>query len=151
MRPGYALLWVIVTVGIVAALAAAAAPTLAAAADRQRAVRTAEHLRAMSAAFIEFGDDVGAYPGNISQLTNQISTSSKNSCRAVMTATQVDKWDDDAPFVPFYTPPQGSWTDLGRIRDSIPARSDPPARTPIYAEIPGVSSADAALLARVVD
>ncbi|HEY9229971.1 MAG TPA: hypothetical protein VIP11_25190 [Gemmatimonadaceae bacterium] len=150
-RPAYAMVWVIMTIAVVAALIAAAAPTIAVVHERARAARTADQLRSIAEAVDAFGTKVGNYPGNISELTNPLSTSDKNSCRGAMTSTNVAQWVEDAPYVSFYTAVGGNWTELGRIRDSIPVRPNPANHTPIYAEIPGVSSADAAMLDNVVD
>lgn len=149
-RSGYALVWVIVMTAIIAALVAAVAPSLVVVNQRSRAIRTATVLRAISDAYLTFGLEVGNFPGSISMLTNAITTSSQNSCGSAMTATNVSTWPTGAPYTPFYTPATGLWTDLGRIRDSIPART-PPGSAPVFAEIPGVSAADAAMFALVVD
>jgi type II secretory pathway pseudopilin PulG len=142
--------WVIVMTAVIAALVAAVAPSLVVANQRSRATRTAMALRAISDAYLSFGLQVGNFPGSISMLTNMISTSSRNSCRGVMTTTNVSAWPASAPYTTFYTPATGLWTDLGRLRDSIPARTSP-GTTAVYAEIPAVSAADAAMFDLVVD
>jgi type II secretory pathway pseudopilin PulG len=149
-RSGYALVWVIVLTAIIAALAAAVAPSLVVVNERSRAVRTAKVLKAISDAYLEFGVDVGNFPGELSMLSNAITTSGRNSCRSAMTAANVAGWATKAPYTAFYTPTSGLWTDIGRLRDSIPARTAPGA-TPVFAEIPGVSAADAAIFDLVVD
>jgi type II secretory pathway pseudopilin PulG len=149
-RSGYALVWVIVMTAVIAALVAAVAPSLAIVDQRSRAMRTAASLKAISNAYIVFGPLVGNFPGNISMLTNAITTGHRNTCRNTMTATNVSVWPTSAPYSAFYTPATGLWTDLGRLRDSIPARTAP-GSTPIFAEIPGVTAADAAMFDLVVD
>jgi type II secretory pathway pseudopilin PulG len=150
-RSGYALVWVIITTAIIAALIAAVAPTLVVVDQRARAVRTAAALKAIANGYLVFGPLVQNYPGNISMLTNAITTGNRNTCRNAMTATNVAIWPVNAPYATQYMPASGLWTELGRVRDSIPARTNPPGTTPIYAEIPGVSAADAAMFDLVVD
>jgi len=149
--PGYALVWVILAVAIVAALVATAMPTLVILDERSKAVRTAAQLKSISLGAILFGSLVGNYPGHVSQLTSAITTSDENTCERPMSAANVATWPTNAPYVTFYLPATGLWTDLGRIRDSIPHRAFPPVKTPLFAEIPGVSAAEAAMLDLVVD
>lgn len=150
-RPAYALVWVIMTIAVVAALVAAAAPAIAVADERARAVRTAEQLRAIAFGVEQFETQVGNYPGSISQLTNALMPGQRNTCRGAMTPANISKWSAGAPYVAFYTAAGGNWTDIGRLRDSIPVRASPAGKAPVYAEISGVSRADAAMLDRVVD
>jgi len=145
------LAWVILTVAIIATLIAAAAPTLATMDERARAVSTANELKAIATGFVLFGPLVGAYPGNVSDLTNTLTLASWNTCHLAMSASNVANWPTNAPYVPFYTAASGNWTEMGRIRDSVPVRPNPAARTPIFVEIPGASAADAAMLELVVD
>jgi type II secretory pathway pseudopilin PulG len=149
-RRGYALVWVIVMTAIIAALAAAVAPSLVVVNQRSRAIRTAAVLKTISDAYLTFGLQVGNFPGSLSMLTIAITTSNRNSCRNSMTVSNVLAWRAKAPYTAFYTPVTGLWTDLGRLRDSVPARSAP-GSTAVFAEIPGVSSADAAMFDLVVD
>jgi type II secretory pathway pseudopilin PulG len=155
-RSGWALVWIILTLAIIAVLFAAAAPMLVTLDDRARAQNAAAQLRIIAAGFDNFGPVVGNYPGRVSQLTNLITTSDKNSCSGVMTSSNVSNWSSNAPYGSIYTTPGGTWTDIGRIRDSVPARPGPPpgtmpGSTPIYVEIPGVSGNVAAILDLLVD
>src|SRR5689334_22747135 len=122
-RRGYALVWVIVMTAIIAALAAAVAPSLVVVNQRSRAIRTAAVLKTISDAYLTFGLQVGNFPGSLSMLTIAITTSNRNSCRNAMTVSNVLAWRAKAPYTAFYTPVTGLWTDLGRLRDSVPARS----------------------------
>ena len=150
-RVGYALVWVILTIAIIAAPIATAAPTLATLNERSRAASTAVMLRALSTGFTQFGVLVGAYPGNVSELTNTLTTSNKNTCRGAMTGSNVGNWPANAPYVPFYVPTSGLWTELGRVRDSVPARPSSPGSAAIFVELPGVSGADAVMLDLLID
>ena len=148
---GFALPWIILTVAIIAALAAVVAPALATFDDRTRVLRAATQLKGIATGFVQYGSALGAYPGRVSSLTLPITTSSKNTCGQNMTAVQATTWTSNAPFAPFYTAANGTWIDVGRIRDSVPFRSSPPATTPIYVEVPGARGEDATMLKTVVD
>jgi type II secretory pathway pseudopilin PulG len=148
---GYALPWIILTVAIIAAIAAVVAPSLTTLDDRTRALNSATQLKLIADGFIQFGNALNQYPGHVSQLTIPITTSTTNTCGQTMSATDVTQWTANAPYAPIYTPTNGTWTDIGRIRDSVPFRSSPPVKTPIYVELPGVSGEDAAMLKNVVD
>jgi len=148
---GYALPWIILTVAIIAAIAAFVAPALTTLDDRTRASNSATQLRLIAAGFVQFGVTLNQYPGRVSQLALPLTTSDKNTCGQNMSNGDVTNWTANAPFAPIYTPTNGTWTDIGRIRDSVPFRSFPPVKTPIYVELPGVSGEDAAMLKNVVD
>ena len=150
-RRGFALAWVILTLAIIAVLAAVAAPSLATLDDRARALNAAAQLRSIASGFVAYGPLVGNYPGRVSAMTLPITTSSRNTCGQSMSSSQVATWTTSAPYAPFYTPSSGLWTDVGRVRDSVPFRSFPPVKTPIYVELPGVRAEDAAMLKLVVD
>jgi type II secretory pathway pseudopilin PulG len=150
-RHGYALPWIILTVAIIAALAAVVAPALTTLDDRARAQSSATRLKLIATGFVQFGVTINQYPGRVSQLALQLTTSDKNTCGQSMTSGDVTQWTGGAPFAPIYTATNGTWTDIGRIRDSVPFRSSPPVKTPIYVELPGVSGEDAAMLKNVVD
>ena len=143
--------WIILTVAIIAALAAVVAPALTTLDDRTRALSAAAQLRSIANGFVQFGVAINQYPGHVSQLTIPITTSTKNTCGQNMSAANVTNWTANAPFAPLYTATNGVWTDIGRIRDSVPFRGFPPVKTPIYVELPGVSAENAAMLKTVVD
>jgi len=158
-RPGYVLPWIIVTIAIIAALAAAAAPSLITLNDTARADATAATLRQLSSAVNSFettvhsgnGASKNNFPGQLSELSTQITQSNHTSCwTTVMTTIDSTTWLSAGPFITFYVPPDGLETPIGRIRDSIPDRSANMSDS-IWIEIPGVTSGDAQLLDRVVD
>jgi len=150
-RRGYALPWIILTVAIIAALAAVVAPTLTTLDDRTRALNSANRLKLIATGFVNFGIALNQYPGRVSQLALPLTTNDRNTCGQSMSGGDVTNWTANAPFAPIYTATNGTWTDIGRIRDSVPFRSFPPVKTPIYVELPGVSGEDAAMLKTVVD
>lgn len=150
-RSGFALPWIILTIAIIAALAAVATPSLTTADDRARALNAAAQLKSIADGFVAYGPLVGSYPGRVSAMSVPITTSSKNTCGQNMTGAQVTTWTTGAPYTSFYTPANGVWTDIGRVRDSVPIRTSPPVKTPIFVELPGVSGEAAAMLKLVVD
>ena len=158
-RWGYVLPWIIVTIAIIAALAAAAAPSLVVLNDTARANAAAATLRQLSAAINSFESSVRSgngvtknnFPGQLSELATQVTQSNHTSCwTTVMTSIDSTTWLSAGPFITFYVPPDGLQTPIGRIRDSIPDRG-PNTSDSIWIEIPGVTSGDARLLDQVVD
>ena len=157
-RPGYVLPWIIVTIAIIATLAAAAAPSLIALNDPARANATAATLRQLSTAVNSFETTVRSgggpnnnFPGQLSEVSSQVTQSNHTSCwTTLMTTTDSTTWLSAGPFITIYVPPDGLETPIGRIRDSIPDRSGN-MNDSIWIEIPGVTSGDAQLLDQVVD
>ncbi|MGH7620539.1 MAG: type II secretion system protein [Gemmatimonadaceae bacterium] len=148
---GFVLPWIILTLAIIAVLAATVAPTLASYSDRTRAVNAAAQLKLVANGFVAYEQALRNYPGRVSALTIAITTSDKNSCGRNVGRPDANNWPDNAPYAPFYTGANGMWTDIGRVRDSVPLRNPPARRQPIYVELPGVSGEDAAMLHLVVD
>lgn len=151
MRRGFAPPWVILSVAIVAALAAVVAPELATIHDRHRMAAVSAQMRRIALEVGAFNTSVGSYPGRVSQLSNAITTSDHNSCNLAMTPANVGKWASKGPFIDFWSDRGGVWTEIGRVRDSIPGRASPGHTEPVYVDIAGVSSADAALFDAYVD
>jgi len=157
-RPGYVLPWVIVTVALIAVIAAAAAPALVTINDTDRANATAATLRAISNAVNTFdvtvksgGGPKNNFPGQVSELAAPVTTANHTSCwTTLMNANDSTSWLTAGPFSTFYVPADGLWTPIGRIRDSIPNRSTN-LNDSIWIEIPGVSGGDAAILDQIVD
>src|SRR5262249_8195859 len=104
---GYALPWIILTVAIIAALAAVGAPALTTLDDRTRALNSATQLKLIANGFVQFGAALNQYPGRVSQLTTPITTSTKNTCGQTMSAADVTQWTANAPFAPIYTATNG--------------------------------------------
>lgn len=148
---GFALPWVVLTVAILAVLAAVAAPDLATIHDRARIASTATRLRGIAAGVTSFGTKVVAYPGRVSQLSTAITTSDRNTCHAAMSSTNVTNWQTNGPFFSLLATTAGLWTEIGRVNDSIPVRTSPGGTQAIVVDIPGVRAADAALLDAYID
>lgn len=166
-RRGMAMIWVITTIAIIAALAAVAAPYLAAGSNSARYSDTAATMRALAAGVVTFQtqvqdgqkSSVKNYPGQLSQLSSIIVAGDKNSCQGAMTTAIPSKgttsdsitWANAGPFVSFMFPAIGLVTPIGTILDSVPNRGPTPGTTPIYALISGVSATDAAGFDAYVD
>ena len=148
---GFTLPWVILTVTILAALPAVVAPEMATIHDRNRMAAVAARMREIAAKATAFYTSLGVYPGRISQLSNPITTSDHNSCNRTMTSKNVSDWTSTGPFIDFWSDRSGAWTAIGRLVDSVPGRTNPGHTEPVYADIAGVSSADAAMFDAYVD
>ena len=157
-RAGFVLPWIIMSVAVLAILAAVIAPSVVGVMDRKRAEAAAATLQQITVGIVKFEAAVHSsssgssnnYPGDVSQLAIVVSTvADRNSCGStLMTAHDSTDWIANGPFVPMYIPLGGLWTPIGRIFDDIPTRT---AAGALYILIPGVSSADAAMLDAVVD
>jgi type II secretory pathway pseudopilin PulG len=150
-RSGFALPWIILTIAIIAVIAALVAPTMSSFDDRMRASNAATQLKLIANGFVQIGQALNNYPGRVSSLSIPITTASTNTCGRGMNNGHVNQWAANGPFTPIYTPINGTWTDIGRVRDSVPVRPFPPHAAPIYVELPGVSGEDAAALKALVD
>lgn len=151
MRRGFTLPWVILTVGILATLAAVVSPELATIHDRNRMAAVAARMHRIALGVNAFNSSVGNYPGRVSQLSSAITTSDHNSCNLAMTPTNVSNWTSTGPFIDLWSDRSGVWTEIGRVADSIPGRASPGHTDPVYVDIAGVGSADAAMFDAYVD
>lgn len=152
-RRGFAYIWVLVTVAVLAAIIAAAAPYLYTTPDPTRISTTIAELRAIGVGVNTFeATEARKFPGKISYLDIAITTTSVNSCWATnaFAAADVTTWNNNAPYITSYLPTGGVWTPIGLIRDSIPNRSSN-HNDSIWLEMPGVSAEDARLLDITVD
>jgi Tfp pilus assembly protein PilE len=157
-RTGFMLVWILMTVALLAILAAVVAPSVATMYDRKRAMDASATLHQITAGIVAFQDTVhsgassttGNYPGEVSQLSIAIRpTLDSNSCGFIMTTHDSTDWiANGGPFVPMYIPVGGLWTPIGRILNDIPPRA---SDQPLYIYIAGVDSTAAALLQQIVD
>jgi hypothetical protein len=157
---GFAILWVIAMVAILAAIAATAAPYLQEINDNDRVAVTMTRLRVVGQGIINFGavirqggNNTFVFPGKLSYLSNVINATNHTTCGSgagnlLNGANSVNDWNTNGPFVPFQIPPGGLWTPIGRVSDSIPVRV---ANGAMFIEIPGVSMNDANLFNFFVD
>ncbi len=152
-RRGFAYIWAMVTIAVLAAIIAAAAPYLYSTGDATRMATTATELRAIGVAVNTFEQtEARKFPGKISYLDIAITTTSANSCWATnaFSGADVTTWSNNAPYITTYLPTGGIWTPIGLIRDSIPSRSTNHSDS-IWLELPGVSAEDARLLDITID
>ncbi|HVX40579.1 MAG TPA: hypothetical protein VHB25_13495 [Gemmatimonadaceae bacterium] len=150
-RCGFAYIWVLVTVAILAALIAVAAPYLYTSPDPRRMAVTATELRSIGVGVNAFEAAINRkFPGFISELDVQLATTNRNSCGQTFAGPDVTAWNTNAPFLATYFPNTGDWTPIGMIRDSIPNRNANRSDS-IWIELPGVSAEDARLLDITID
>jgi len=155
-RRGTALLWVIVTVAVVAAMAASATPYLKADFDRRAVDSTARILHDLGVAInaMELGV-ARKFPGRPSQLTNPLTTAGNYrimSCwNNTYSGADSTTWSTVAPFFDAYVPTNGLWTPIGRLRDSVENRAGSQNTAFIWLDIPGVPGELAQMLDLSVD
>jgi type II secretory pathway pseudopilin PulG len=130
------LIAIVVTVMIIAVIAAVAVPYLRESNDEMAAVRTAQILRTLEVDLLNnqasngptgFCQHVGVCPQQLQHLTRQINSADKSACGGVPYTTvgggpggQVGKWIGNAPYsgLPIVAG-YGVWTPLGVIHDSV--------------------------------
>ncbi len=125
-RRGFALMWSIVTIALIAALVAAVAPTLTQMVDVTRVETTADYLRDISVAVDSFNKTVkrGASsfttPRYVHLLDTIVVSGDSIGCVSNQTYnnTAVNNWNTNGPFLPFYFSPNGLETPLGHVSDS---------------------------------
>lgn len=163
-RGGYALLWVLVILGAISTILAAAAPLVMEANDLSRVVISAEMLRKVSKAVDSFnlvvkrGGTSWTTPNKLSLLTSTVVNGSQAGCTAqTYNATAVTNWAANGPFGEYFIQPAGLWTPIGRINDA-PSRSPTTLGTlrtsnsdPMYIQIEDVDVKVARLLDAYVD
>jgi len=129
-RKGFSLIAIVVTVVILAVLAAVILPYLTESTHELSAVRTAEILRTLeldlnntvaSNGLDGFCQRVTTCPSQLQHLTRQITTADRQGCNttALYKAAEVSNWIANAPYsgLPI-VPGYGVWTPLGVIHDS---------------------------------
>ena len=94
---GFTFVELIVGIAIVLMLAAVVTPTVTASLDRTRREQGVGILSRLANSVVLFRSAVGRYPGRLSQLNNQITTSDTNSCGSTFNPAQVSGWSE-----PFY-------------------------------------------------
>jgi hypothetical protein len=164
---GVALLWAIMIIAMIAAIAAYAVPSLVQNDDVDRWSTTAQTVRSIKVGLDTFAravqdgqkTSVHNLPGRFSLLANAIKTGDVNSCWNAMTIAIPSKgttsdsitWVASGPFISFYFPRGGLWTPIGTIVDSVPDRGSTPNTTPLYLLISGVRSADVSGFDQLID
>jgi Tfp pilus assembly protein PilE len=137
MRRGISLVAIVVTVMIIAVLAAVAVPYLRESNDEMAAVRTAQILRTLEQDLNNTQDPangpsgfcvrVTVCPQQLQHLYRAITATDRSACGAVLYTTsggggggQVGRWTLNAPYTGLpVSPGYGVWTPLGVIHDSV--------------------------------
>lgn len=152
---GFSLVEVVVSLAILLILASVVAPSLVAYLDRTRAEEAVARITLLAngvfdntAAKLGFYQKVGAHPGKLSQLTNQITTvqaTHPDLCGNAFSNGEVNQWNANAPFVNFYIDPTGVQTGIGIANDVLTRTKIPPALTTWSSriDIPNADEVDA--------
>lgn len=129
IRRGFALIWAVVTVAIIAALVAAAAPTLTQWVDTTRVTSTADILRDIRIGVDSFnktakrGGPAFTTPNTLYLLDTVVVNGAQAGCTTqTYNATAVTNWTNNGPYLSFYFSPDGLETPLGHINNA-PSRS----------------------------
>ena len=165
-RAGFTLVEVAVAAVLVGILAAATVPSLHEFLNGRDAETTVTTLSTIAAGISRYeavvlasGAGTNVYPGNISYLTNAITTASINSCGAAYstlasTANLVANWNANSPFVNFFIPAGGFYTPVGLIQDRL-VRLPAPGTSAVVGQLaivmPSISQDDAMRLERIID
>jgi Tfp pilus assembly protein PilE len=164
-RPGFAFLWVIASVAVLAVLMAAAAPALQESAELRAVKRTSVILHLLSDGVDSFYVGVKtaptkhALPHFLNQLTTtELASGDSGGCSNIdYNSAAVTAWDNTAPFTSIYVPVGGVWTPIGKVND-VPSASDTlegdirtTNRDEYYIQIPNVDYSLAQMLDMYVD
>lgn len=158
---GYAIIWVVIALSVIATLAAASASSLVTINDVTRVNTTATMLKTVAAGIDSFNVDLGAprvTPNNLTLLTTAVVSGSRAGCSTANYAgAHVTQWTLHAPYSPYVMPSTGLWTPIGQI-NNLPSRTAATAGTqrtatsdPYFIQISNVDSTLAHMLDLVVD
>ena len=92
-RLGFTLPEVLVTIAIIATLAAVLLPALTGQISKGDSTRAAEDLKAVQSAVTAFVSDVRRYPGKLEHLTDPITISDADALSSTYPAGLVEKWN----------------------------------------------------------
>ncbi|HXT18412.1 MAG TPA: hypothetical protein VN706_22485 [Gemmatimonadaceae bacterium] len=163
LRQGYAYLWAIFTLGVIAVLAAAAAPSLQQVNDVSRVNSAAETLTQLGLGvdsfnlYVKRGGASFTTPALLSDLTTTVGIAPAGCTTQSYNQTAITAWATHAPFTPFVVPAGGLWTPIGRVNDapSRTAATEAVTRTstsdPYFIQIPSVDVSLARMLDLAID
>jgi prepilin-type N-terminal cleavage/methylation domain-containing protein len=117
MRRGFTLIEMLVTLAILAGLAALIAPSLLAEFDRARIDRALTTLESIADAIVAFEDDVGEHPASITQLNSPLVSGDADICGSNYNGGERNRWG--GPYLDRLTPPGGIDIDVGTIPDNF--------------------------------
>jgi hypothetical protein len=166
-RRAAVLLWILVTIAVLAAVAAVAAPLLMQINDTNRIAISARMLRDVARGIDSFSTVVQRgsapaathlTPASLDLLTVTVAKGGTAGCRGQQyDSSSVDAWGEHAPFAPYVMPREGLSTPIGRVNNA-PSRSTAVAASqrrtptdPYFIQIPQVDVKLARLLDVYVD
>lgn len=146
---GFTLVEIVVALAIMVMMAVVVAPNLLSVLDRARVDKAQASLENLSTALVEFKDDVKENPGTLSQLSELIKTSDRNSCGSTYSPGDVNKWD--GPYTNRMIPETGVPVGIGTAQNDL--IRDPPSAnwSTLQMEVPLVTETDAVDLNARVD
>jgi prepilin-type N-terminal cleavage/methylation domain-containing protein len=116
-RRGVTLIEIVVAVAIITILAAALAPSVIGALDRNRVEDASESIDALVSAMSDMRLDNQDWPGKLSHLAAPISIADKNICGNAYSSGKVSQWA--GPYVSRTVPTTGIPIGIGTARDSL--------------------------------
>jgi hypothetical protein len=132
VRRAAVLMWILVTIAVIAAVAAATAPLLLQINDTNRIAITARMLRDVARGVDSFNAVVkrgsgstatNTTPASLDLLTVTVASGKPAGCRGQQyDSTSVNAWGASAPFAPYVMPAEGLSTPIGRLGNA-PSRS----------------------------
>ena len=167
VRRAAVLLWILVTIAVIAAVAAATAPLLMQINDTERVAASAQLLRGVARGVDSFNAVVArgasSSPSNTTPASldatgrSPVASGGIAGCSAQRYDTaSVTGWTANGPFAPYVMSPEGLWTPIGRVNDA-PSRAPTAvqqrraATDAYFIQIPGVDVKMARLLDVYVD
>lgn len=125
-------MWILVTIAVIAAVAAATAPLLMQINDTNRIAISARMLRDVARGIDSFNAVVkrgpastatNTTPASLNLLTVAVASGGPAGCRGQQyDSTSVNAWGPNAPFAPYVMPSEGLSTPIGRL-NNLPSRS----------------------------
>ena len=120
---GFSYIELLVALAIMVVIATVVTPVLLGVLDKARFDATLETFLGIGEGVFNFEDDIGEYPGQLSQLTTQITGSDENICGEDYSTgpgagnNEVNRWD--GPYLNRLVPTTGLPTPIGRVRNQL--------------------------------
>lgn len=146
---GFAMVELIVGLAVMVMLVATITPVTIAALDRARVERARDILLQLEEAVIAFEDDTNDWPGNLSHLSSQISTSMQRLCGANYNNGDVNQWS--GPYINKPIDSSGASVVIGTAQDVIGDYSPTTSLRYLYFSVPTVQDESILLLDQLVD
>lgn len=146
---GFTLVEILVALAIGIVLAAVVLPNVIGGVDRSRVTETADSFEGIARAMTAMYEDTGRYPGQLSHLTEPITTAQAGLCGDPPTAydaTAVASWA--GPYLNRTVPQSGLPLPVGVARNALSYASPPPV---LRIHVDDVTERDAVELNRLID